>query len=633
MNGQVVKANPAPAKGAKNVSRDNSAYLKFVVSNLVKHLHKSKVGLMHETFNPLWNINSRQAQMIYDYARSGNYAQLQYIYNEIENCDATLNVCVTRRCSALSELDWRVVRSDDRLFKRDKKVEENLAQEQIEFLESAIAKIDNLPDALDHFGLSAFRGFSLVNVWHDLSGMPNHLECIDHWNVAFDRYDRRWLFNKDAVSYMDPRADNKQMVAIPSDDMIVVTRKRQIDWPAMQIFLRNAIGERDWGRFLETYGLPPVIITMPEFTSEDDQNKYLEAAEAVFEGRSGVVPHGSEVNYASESRGTDPFSAFIEHQMKLFVLLATGGTLTSLSESGSGTLAGNAQMEVWRQIVRSDIRVISNAFNKQLCAELIRNCRDFRGQPVLAEFQLDMEVAPSAKDLLEMAVSANSAGFEMDEAELSKATGYTIRRQPKDPAGGMPFNNEGVNPGLTIQAGTEQRPHKPVVENATDPMTEAMNRLIDKVESLEKRLDAAKNAQTSAPTSEPLPPIPGNGAENAPQAANVAPEDPGTGNEPSPAASAPTPVSAAKKDIGEELVRSLQADFKPVADEIVKILAAPESEQSAMAASLLQRIDTLVPDDPAMAAVIAEQMAEAFKKQIAQQPTGDAPAANRQLPN
>ena len=382
-----------------------SVFLQRIVAEANRRLRKNAVGLLNENINPLWNIDERRAQQIYDFARSGNYAQIQYLYNEIEERDPTLLVCVTRRTSAVAELDWRVVRSNERLNRR---ADKNLVAEQIECVETAIARIDNMPDALEHLALSAFRGFAAVAPERNERGEIAHLNLIDNWNLCFDKAGQSWYFNPTASAFMMPTsmgmdvggADGNTkhgLQRIPAEDLCVVVRKREIDWPAMQIYLRAAVGERDWGRFLETYGLPPVIITMPEFTSKDEQAAYIQAAEDVFEGRSGVVPFGSEVNYASESRGTNPFTEFIEHQQKLVVMMATGGTLATLAESGSGTLAGDAQQDEWNRIIRADKRIISNAINKQICERIVRSCADFKGQPVLAEFQLDDTPKPTPR--------------------------------------------------------------------------------------------------------------------------------------------------------------------------------------------------------------------------------------------
>ena len=404
----------------------------------------------------------------------------------------------------------------------------------------------------------------------------------------------------------------------------------------MKIFLRESVGERDWGRFLETYGLPPVILTMPDNTNMQDMQAYVEAAASVFEGRSGVVPFGTEVNFASESRGVNPFTEFVDHQMKLFVLMATGGTLTSLSEAtGIGSGASETQMDTWKQIVRADVRIVSNAIDRQLCQQIIASQKDFKGKPILAEFKLDTEPQMTAKEIVEMASSLSSAGFEMDAQEISQITGFTVRKKQE---GGMGFNAETTpaapssmtDPGVTVETG------KTVLKAVQTP--------------------------TSGPTGEPLPLNAGDGPTVGPTAAGDRATSPRVASEPGPQASIPpeaeTPQEAATpperelppepslaaaekadavtpeaEEIGVRLVKSLQTDFKDVADEIAKVLALPEEQRAAGATELLSKIDTLIPDDPAMAEVIAEQMQEAFARQIEKQPEGDAPAANKAIPN
>lgn len=48
---------------------------------------------------------------------------------------------------------------------------------------------------------------------------------------------------------------------------MVFRRRRAIDWPALNIYIRKFIGERDWGRFLERYGIPPVDVVMAPNTT------------------------------------------------------------------------------------------------------------------------------------------------------------------------------------------------------------------------------------------------------------------------------------------------------------------------------------------------------------------------------
>ena len=104
-------SEPKSTKTAVSTRADGvrQAYiLQRISAEAQKRMRKTNLGLMNETINPLWNIDAKQAQLIYDFARSGNYAQIQYLYEEIEQKDPTLGVCVTRRTSAVAELDWTI---------------------------------------------------------------------------------------------------------------------------------------------------------------------------------------------------------------------------------------------------------------------------------------------------------------------------------------------------------------------------------------------------------------------------------------------------------------------------------------------------------------------------------------------
>ena len=598
MSEAQTKAATVAATGGK---RENAqAYvLERIAAIARQRLRKNALGLMNETINPLWNIDERKAQLVYDWARSGNYAQIQYLYGEIEDKDPTLGVCVTRRTSAVAELDWRVVRSDQR---RDRNAEQSLADEQIECVETAIARIDNMPDALEHLALSAFRGFSAVAPVHEIAGGIRHFDLIDGWNLCYDRMGQSWLWNPSATSFYIPtastlattsdRAAFNSLERIPREAMCVVTRKREIDWPAMQIFLRLSVGERDWGRFLETYGLPPVIITMPECTSKEDQEAYVRASESVFEGRSGVVPYGSQISWASESRGTNPFTEFIEHQQKLIVMMATGGTLATLSEAtGIGGGASDVQQDEWKRIIRADKRIISNAVNKQICEPILRAA--FPGKPILAEFQLDDTPKPTPKEMLELASAAASAGFEMDVNELSEAIGYRLKK--KDEGGGMGYNIE------TPSAATETAV-APTIAPPSEP-TDA-----PKAENAAIAVREAASTAFAAPSKASIAP-----AAPTPSAANIgAITQAAKGGVNSEAATAIAANAEAASETAKNLVRSLQADFKPVADRLAQILALPAEERAGAATELMKDLDSLVPDDPQMAEVIAEEMQKAF---------------------
>lgn len=383
-------------------------------------------------YNPLHGLNEIEAQMIYDAARDGNFSRLQWLYANLERTDPTLLVCVERRTSALVGLDWKVV-------PRPTAADEALADEQKRALEEALAKIDNLPDAIEHLGLAFFRGYAHVAPVWDEDGLTRHLDLPDNWNFARDPKTGRWYWNPRA-EYGVPGV-SPALVPIPDGETIWIDRPRPIDYPAVSIFLRSALAEMSWGQFLERFGIPPVFLTMPEGATEKDVTRFKEAAEAFTNGQAGALPYGTAVHFATEARGQNPFAEFVRHQSELIVLLATGGTLTSLAQSGTGTLAGEAQMDVWREIVARDGALVGNALDKGLAEPMVRAL--FPGKPVEVRFELGREAAISPADALDLAAKARAAGYILDRDELADATGFQLERDTAGLATAGLFNSAG----------------------------------------------------------------------------------------------------------------------------------------------------------------------------------------------
>ncbi|MBP5786579.1 MAG: DUF935 family protein, partial [Kiritimatiellae bacterium] len=302
--------------------------------------------------NPLLGLSLERAQQIYDAARRGCSPLLHRVYDAIEAADPVLMTCVERRSSALAGLGWHSTARAG--------VDDGLAKEQRQFIDDLADGIGDLEEALEHLDLAFFRGFSHVQpVWE--GGRVRRIQTLDSWNFM-RRADGTWLWNPEAKE-----GDGGGLEEItPEARLVTVRRPRAIDYPAMAIHIRKALGERDWGRFVERYGIPPVDAVMAAGATEEQRNEYLAAAEAARDGRCVVWPSGSTVSRAEGARGQDPFSAFQEHQERLVVLMATGGTLTSLAQADTGSLAGGAPMAVGEASVRRDGKIIGAALARAL---------------------------------------------------------------------------------------------------------------------------------------------------------------------------------------------------------------------------------------------------------------------------
>lgn len=468
-----------------------------------KKRRKDASTIFLERTNPLRGLSIREASNIMDAARSGETQWLHWLFQEIETHNPILLTCVERRSAALAGFNWSLV-------ERYSAADSGLAQEQKTAANEFFSDIENLAEAIEHLALAFFRGFSHVQpIWNE-DGSVTEINLPDSWRFALRG--GKWFYT-DGVTGGDA-------VDCENANLCTIVRKRAVDIPALAVHIRSAIGERDWGRFLERYALPKPAIIMPPNVTEGDKAQFLAGGQGAENGQTTVWPHGTSItDFASGARGVDPFNAFIEHQQKLIVLLATGGTLTSLAQADTGSLAGGAQMDVWREIVARDATIIAQSINRDILREFLD--RKFPNLPYCVDFTFDTEKKPTAKEIFEMAVIAKNAGYTIDKAELEAETGYTLEKDvPPSPMGNMGFMNKTF---LNKSANNEHA----------------------------------------------------------------------------------TPVQGSSKDVLEAFAR----DSSPLADELTKLLASPTKEA---AEDLLSRLDDLVPDDPALAAIIAEEMAKEF---------------------
>ena len=488
-----------------------------------------------ERTNPLRGLSISRATSMFDSARVWGSPRLQYAYNEIEATDPVLMTCVERRQSALAGLDYRFVASSSE--------DETLANEQRDALDRFVSGIENFSEVLEHMDLAFFRGFSHVQpIWDGTK--VQHVNLLDSWN--FLRNDEgQWLWNPachETTGGLEPIGPDARLVSL--------VRKRAIDYPAIIIYIRHALGDRDWGRFIERYAIPPVHFEMAAGATDKDKPLYQEAGDAAHNGQNTIRPNGSHIDFAAEARGADPFTPFIEHQDKYIVLLATGGTLTSLAQADTGSLAGGAQMEVWREIVARDGVKIAEALNRSLFRRYLE--LEFPGRPMAARFELSNEAKPTADEIADLAGKLKTAGYTVDQAELEEAVGLKLVKD-ETPAPQLPFMNKEI-----------------------------------------KRLSDS-------------------------------------------AVKEPEPLNRSTA----ELLKAFAADMSPAGKAVEELLNALDKGEAASsplvkekASALLSRLPSLLPDDPATAAVIAEAMAKEFGVTAEKQSnaiTNPCPKCHRQM--
>ena len=419
-----------------------------------------------ERSNPLHGLSIRTAQSIFDGARSGDTQRLHWLFQEIEAVNPLLFTCIERRQSAVAGFRTTVSALPSQ--------EGGLADEQKDAAESFLSGIENFVEMLEHLETAFFRGFALAQPIWEADGTVREIALHNSWEFLVH----------DGELFHNPECDGwtRHCVSCADAGLIGVQRRRAIDYPALSINIRHAVGERDWGRFLERYALPKPAVNMAPNATTEQRGDYLAAARAVENGQVSVWPSGTSItDFAGGSRGTDPFNSFIDHQERLIVLLATGGTLTSLAQADTGTLAGGAQMQVWKEIVRRDAGVLAQAVMRSLVKPYL--AAKFGARPCCVDLSLDFPAERSAQEAANVAATLRNAGYLVDQGELEKATGFTLEKEESAPQMQAFARAKAKTPFKNDENGFKNAPHVSGGQGdpkGEDALVEALSGLFEK---------------------------------------------------------------------------------------------------------------------------------------------------------
>ena len=375
------------------------------------------------SYNPLRGLNSKDVEHILDISRNGCISRLELIYHMLEQSDVNVATIIKRRQAALIGCDWEI-RKRDNASKNDEL--SKLADEQVAFLNENFARAEDdgsLIEAIKTLESAVFRGIAVVKPIFSDRGLER-FECYDAWNFAIDPATHDVYWNPKAI---DALGFQKNLKKVTGTGAIISFEEAPVDGLALPIYVRSDFGEEQWARLIARRGLPNCYIIAPPLAN-DKLTDFAIAAKKVADGGNGALPNGSEVH----TERTDPanaqaFQLFLEHQQKQIILAGTGGILGSLAEAtGLGSGVATAHTDTWREIVKMDAFKISNLINRYVANKLLDAA--FPNQEKLAFFSIDTNLPKSATEILDCAVKASQAGFEIDAVQLSEMTGFKIKK-------------------------------------------------------------------------------------------------------------------------------------------------------------------------------------------------------------
>lgn len=381
-------------------------------------------NVFSKLFNPLRSLTKPQIERMVTNWHHGDDVRMQMVFSEIETQSSIYQVCINKRTAGVLNRQWDILPEDDSAEARNqadavKKV----------FRRADRRNEDGLTEAMKHLVMSAFRGRSAVKPFFDQDGNL-FFKKLNNWNVL--RYNGRFYWNpsSEEVGWFD--ADTPPRVTpLPEYEICYLTNDMPIDVPGLMLYLRQLVGEEQWSRFVEKQGIPQVVLNTPEGTPDTALALWNQRAMQIFEGGSGTLPYDAKVNVLDSARGQDPFTSYIQHQMEMISILATGGTLMTIGGStGLGSDLARVQQESFNSLVNQDCRRLANAMTDSVVSKVAH--RLFPGKGLLCRFEFVEDDEYSAQDYLDMALKLNQIGVKLDAAKLKEATKLAFIRDEEE---------------------------------------------------------------------------------------------------------------------------------------------------------------------------------------------------------
>jgi phage gp29-like protein len=376
-------------------------------------IYDQKDHKWRDQYNPLRGLSLPKLVSLLEAGERGAYADLQWFYHYMERSDAMIHAVIQRRRAALLACDW------DIRVSADEDADKGLAAEQAAFLREAYDRVENFRDAVSFMFSGFFRGYAHLEKHFAASGLVTRLEPVEQWFWVRDGLFGAWEYNQDAKSGVG-RGESVDFQNFLVFESVPLNRMLAV------LYLRKNLSQKDWDSFLEVYGIPSIFLVGPPNTPETKEAEYHAVAQEIMSNGRGYLPHGSDVKFVNGGGNKPPFLEHIDYIDRQITLAATGGLLTMLAESGSGTLAGNAHSDTFLQIARSDAALLSGLFQEQFDTPLLREY--FPDQPILAYFEFAPPAADEVSRVVKDAVELAKAGVRMDLGELEEKTGYKLER-------------------------------------------------------------------------------------------------------------------------------------------------------------------------------------------------------------
>ncbi len=361
-------------------------------------------------YNPIRGLTMSRLMGMEADADRGQFADLQWFFMHMERADVTIAAAMARRLAFIDSLDWEI------------RVAENadpyLGGEQADLLRYAYDRISNFKQASYFLASALFRGFAHVQkIRAGYGTLVSKLDPVEQWY---------WVRNERGDWRLNPETKQNE----PKGEVVDPREFCVMEAPALhrgidRHFFSKQLAMADWDAALDASANQSIFFVGPPGTTPEKEAEYLAMAEQLASNRRGYLPPGADVKTIDlAQRSRVPYQERIDYCDRQIVLAATGGLLTMLTESGSGTLAGGAHSEGLLELAKSDAAKLSEVYQRDLDAEWLDTF--FPHHPHAAYFAFNIPQQENVPQLLENVANLNWAGYRVDKALLEEKTGLKL---------------------------------------------------------------------------------------------------------------------------------------------------------------------------------------------------------------
>jgi hypothetical protein len=445
-----------------------------------------------DNYNPLRGLTIARLMYLFEQSERGAFVETQLTLRKAEKRFPVLRGFEEKLVSHIKELESKV-RVKEQL---PEGATPAMAEAQRKFLQSRYDLLKNLKTSICQLALADLRGYAVLQK-HRYQGGPNdaaveELYWLEPWCWARDGFYGDFYYNVNSLigiglgSCKPTLGEENRIgsVKMPREDFVIQEAEAPLYEIALISFVNWLMGRKDFASFTEIFGLPNSVVIMPPDIAKGKETAYQAAAEDVARGVSGVLPHGSSVEFPSQGvRGDSPFLPFTGAQEADLVLAGTGGVLTMLSmPTGIGKGASEEHAVAWQKIAVTKASSINDTLQRDFDAPELAAA--FPGQPVCVYFALATKDVDDVSALADTVVKLEGVNLQTDASEISERTGIKLTRvAPPDPsfsADGTPTDNQN-DPAA---------PSAKLSNRAIDDPTDLSETLAEMLLPLMKRLEA-----------------------------------------------------------------------------------------------------------------------------------------------